>query len=250
MPIVIPLLLVAAGIAGIVILVTTKDDRPVPDNPPDLPDAPLGQTRWKLVNKILPQLQQAAQSSKVPLGLLVGWIAKESGGRLSDTTRLDERGLFQLHPKESEALGIDHQRLSTDLVYSINAGLALIGKYMGAVDKLGIARKGTEYYWRLVKLMHTMGSGAVLKIINAAEAANSVGSWDALKNYAIVHDVDLLRSTKHSPKKWFPLVDAVFDVGAQFGVGTPETMVAGFGSNYVVPGGKVFEDIPDPLDCL
>jgi hypothetical protein len=248
-PIVIPILLIIAGVTGLVILVT-KDDRPLPDNPPDLPQAPGGATRWRRVNAILPQLQQAAQSSGVPLGVLVGWIAKESGGRLDDVTRLDERGLFQLMPSESQALGLDHRRLSTDLVYSINAGLALIGKYMGDVAKLGVARKGTEYYWKLVKLCHTMGSGATRKIVDAAQAAGVAGSWESLRNYAVAHDSELLHATKHSPVKWFPLVDAVFEVGAPFGTGSAETMVAGFGANYVVPNGKVYEDIPDPLDCL
>jgi hypothetical protein len=246
-------LLVAAGIAGFVILVTTKDDRPMPNNPPDLPEAPMGQTKWKRVNTILPQLQQAAQSSGVPLGVLVGWIAKESGGRLDDVTKLDERGLFQLMPSESKSLGLDHQRLSTDLVYSINAGLALIGRYMGVVDKLGVAKRGTEYFWRLTKLCHTMGSGAAQKIVSAAQSAGVAGSWASLRNWAVAHDSELLHATKHSPLKWFPLIDAVFEVGAPFGVGTSDssaTAVAGFGANYVVPGGTIFKDIPDPLDYL
>lgn len=253
MPILIPLILVAAGIAGIVVLVTSGDDKPVPDNPPDLPAAPPGKTRWALVNKLLPQLQQAAQSSGVPLGLLVGWIAKESGGRLGETTKYDERGLFQLMPAESQALGVDHQRLSTDPVYSINGGLALIARYMGEAGKLGVAQKGTTYFWRLTKLLHTMGTGATKKIIEAAKAAGVAGSWESLRNYAVAHDSELLHTTKHSPAKWFPLVDAVFEVGAPFGVGTADssaTMVAGFGAGYTVPGGTVYDDIPDPLDCL
>ena len=240
MPIIIPVLLVGVGVGAIVALALASGDRPVPVHEPDLSEAPIGKTRYKLVNAILPQLQQAANSSGIPLGLLVGWIAKESGGRLGEVTKLDERGYFQLMPDESKKLGIDHQELSTNSIYSINAGILLIVTYMKLIDALGVAAKGSTYYWLLVKLAHTMGSGAVKKIVEAAQAAGEARTWQRLEDYALAHESELKSATKHSPSKWFPFVDTIYEVGRPFG----------FGSSDAIVGGEVFADIIDPLDCL
>ncbi len=241
-----PLLLVGGGLATLAYIVMTSSDTP-PVHEPDMAlDAPPPpgmpkSTRYRLVDAILPQLKQAADSSRIPLGLLVGWIARESGGRLGETTKLDERGLFQLMPSESKALGLDHQKLSTDVVYSINGGLLLIAKYMRQADELGIAPKGSSYYWRVVKFLHTMGTGAVNKIIKAAKDAGQTGSWEALEKYAMDNNEKFLHETKHSPVKWCPLVDAVYQVGAPFGFGGDQTMVV---------GASEYNDIPDVLDVL
>ncbi len=252
MPLLLPLLLLGVGVAGLIIVATTSDDEP-PVQPPDLPNAPPGQTRWKFVNAILPQLQAASQSSGLPMGLSVGWVAKESGGKLATKpqpgpgdTKYDERGYYQLMPDESKTLGLDHQRLSIDSTYSINGGLAAIAFYSGDADRLGVAPKGSAYFWRLVKLIHSMGFGAVKKIIDAAKAAGSAGSWESLKNYAMAHDAELLHATKHSPSKWLAFVDEVYSVGAPFGFGASDAIVGASG----VTGGKIFDDIIDPLDCL
>jgi hypothetical protein len=239
--VILPILLISGGIAALIVLALADADGPVPDHRPDLPPAP-GSTRYRKVDEILSELRKAAEASGIPLGLLVGWVAKESGGRLDEVTRFDERGYFQLMPAESASLGIDHARLSTDPVYSINAGLLLIGKYMRAVDALGIAPRGSTYYWMLVKLAHTMGSGAMNQIVALARAAGSAGSWSALEDYAVAHDAELLSATRHSPKKWFPLVDAVLATGEPFGFGS--------GGPSIVGSGPAFADIVDPLDCL
>ncbi|MES2179837.1 MAG: transglycosylase SLT domain-containing protein [Gemmatimonadota bacterium] len=247
MPVLIPLVIfVGAGAGVLIALALASTDRPVPVHEPDLPPSappPVGfptSTGYKLVDKILPMLKQAADSSKVPLGVLVGWIAKESGGRLGEVTKLDERGLFQLMPSESKSLGLDHQRLSTDATYSINGGLALIGQYMKLVNVLDVAPKGSEYFWRLVKLAHTMGSGATKKIVAMAQDAGEARTWARLEAYALAHESEILHAVKHSPTKWFPFVDKVYAVGAPFGFGSQDTIV----------GGEIFRDIIDPLDCL
>lgn len=177
-------------------------------------------TGYKKIDAILDKLQKASAESGIPLGLMIGWIAKESGGRIGDLTKLDERGYFQLHPDESKALGLDHQRLSTDPDYSIAGGVALIKKYMGRVDGLGVAPKGSEYYWKVVKLFHTMGSGAAAKIVKMASAAGAVSSWESLEKYALDNETELFRIVKHSPTKWFPLVDKVYATGKDFGFET------------------------------
>ncbi len=241
-----PLLIIGSSLAVLFAIFSSSEDGPVPKHEPDEPPAP-GKTGYKKIDAIMGELQKASQSSGIPLGLLVGWIAKESGGRLDEVTKLDERGYFQLMPSESAALGLDHQRLSTDPIYSINAGLALIGKYMAAVDALKVAPRGSTYYWALVKLCHTMGSGATKKIVDAAKTAGVAGSWETLEKYATAHDSELLSSTKHSPLKWFPLVDKVAEVGAPFGFGDPVTTATTLvGAADVLP----FGDIVDPLDCL
>lgn len=247
MPIVIPIVLLGLAVGVGVTLALAAAERAVPDHPPDSPPPPTPSgfpksTGYRLVDKILPQLKQAADSSGIPLGLLVGWIAKESGGKIGEVTSLGERGLFQLIPDEQKKVGYDDtDRLSSDVVYSINAGLALIGTYMSVVADLGIAQKGTAFYWRLVKLCHTMGSGAVRTIVRMAKADDSANtrSWQKLEDYALSHEAEVKKATKHSPSKWFPFNDSVYKTGAPFGFGDMDVVV-----------GASFPDIVDPLDCL
>jgi hypothetical protein len=248
MPIAVPLiLLVGAGVGVLVTLALASTERDVPVHEPDLPPtapAPAGfpkSTGYRLVDKILPLLKRASDSASIPLGVLVGWIAKESGGRIDEVTKYGERGYFQIIPEEQTRIGYeDTDRLSSDPQYSINAGLALIGVYMGAVDKLGLVR-GTEFYWKMVKLMHSMGSGAVDKIWHAADTETR--TWQRFENFAESHEDEMKHLTKHSPTKWFAFVDKVADVGRPFG----------FGSQDVVVGdGAVFSDAADsdPLNVL
>jgi hypothetical protein len=240
-----PLLLVGFGVAGLIAVLVSSDDPPdyQPDIPPEL-RAP-GSTGYRRIDAMLPQLKDAALRSGIPLGLLIGWIAKESAGKLGDLTKLDERGVFQIHPEESGSLGLDHQRLSTDLEYSIAAGILLIKRYMSKAAALDIAPAGSDYFYRLVKLFHTMGSGATSKIVAGAKAAGEAGSWEALRNHAVTNNQKYLSLVKHSPAKWFPLVEEVARVGAPFGFGSDMT-VAGLDS----PSGHVYTDIPDPLALL
>ena len=245
---ILPILLVMGGAAALIALTVSGGDEfgPVPNFQPDLPEnaaGPVGyprSTRYRKIDAILMKLKAAAEASGIPLGLLVGWIAKESGGRLDEVTKLDERGLFQLMPSESKALGLDHQRLSTDLDYSIAAGIALIKRYAAMASALGVAPGGSSYFWKLVKLLHTMGSGATKTIVSAAKNAGEASSWTRLERYALAHEKELLSATKHSPSKWLPLVDAVYQVGAPFG----------FGDGGTVLVGAAFGDVVDPLDCL
>lgn len=243
---ILPILLLGGGAVALIYLAVSKgEDGPVPDHPPDLPPTP-GSTRYRKIDAILPELKKAAETSGIPLGLLVGWIAKESGGRIDEAPKAlkgepdSERGYFQLTPSESKKLGLDHARLSTDPVYSINAGLLLIGTYMKSVEALGVAPKGSVYFFRLVKLAHTVGVGAMNKIVAGAKGLGQAGSWEALEQHALERNAEYLSLTKHSPAKWFPLVDDVYKIGQPFG----------FGGADAVVGGQVFTDIIDPLDCL
>lgn len=246
-------IVVVAAVATVAYLASDhgRPDRPdyQPDEPmpPALPGTAPSSTGYKNVDKILDDLKKASESSRIPLGLLVGWVAKESNGRLAvhpqpgpGDTKLDERGYFQLTPAESKAIGFDHKRLSTDSIYSINAGLAIIGKYMGVVERLGVAPNGTSYFWKMVKLTHSMGSGQTSKIVGKAKAEGKATSWDVLETYATNLPIG-----GSQPKKWMPFVDAVAKIGAPFGGFVDGQTVVGFGEPEIP-----YPDIPDPLDVI
>lgn len=219
----------AAGLGVISYKLLTDKEHTLKDIEPDYTPVAGGpdKTGYKLVDKLLPQLRAIAKETAIPLGLLIAWIAKESGGRLNDTTSLDERGYFQLMPSESKTIGVDHARLSTDSDYSLHAGALLIQDYMGKVTDLNVARLGTSYFWRLVKLAHSMGSGQTKKVVNAAKAAGSAGSWDALEDFAL--DMKL---NGPQPKKWFPFVDKIYRLGKPFGFGSEQALaVVGHGGH-------------------
>ncbi len=177
---------------------------------------PPGSSGHKLVDKLLPQLSQLANTSNIPLGLLVGWVAKESGGKLSDTTSMDERGYFQLSPDESKRLRLDHQRLSTDSDYSLRAGANLIHEYEGNVQALKIpAADGySAFYWLLVKLCHTVGVGQTKKWTQGALDAGKADTWSDFESF--------VRSKSWKgpqPKKWLPFMDQLYAIGKPFGFG-------------------------------
>lgn len=252
---------IALAAGAISVAVASKLAWPVRENRPDFrPDVqasageqPLGvtpsTTGYSAVDRLLEELKKASSASQVPLGLLVGWIAKESGGLLArrqqpgpGDTALDERGYFQLLPEESAALRLQHKTLSVDPRYSINGGLALIGRYMGEADKLDIAPRGSSYYWKLVKLLHSMGPSQVSRIVSKVKAAGKTSSWDVFETFALGLDIN-----GPQPRKWFPFVDRVFDAGQAFGFGNDTHVVVGLdGASVVLP----YSDIPDPLDVL
>lgn len=171
-------------------------------------------------------IEQLCAAWGVPVGLAVGWIETESGGRIGEVTSLDERGLFQLMPDESKQLGIDHQRLSTDASYSLAAGMRLIDSYRNFVRRTcaqtgAVVILGSEYEWRLVKLSHSMGMGSVKTILGEAVENSAAASWEALQAFALGRDADYLHRLHHAPSKWFPFVQRVFEIGAPYGTALP-----------------------------
>lgn len=240
-----PVLLILGGGAALLALLVYDDD-PVPHHEPDLPPGappPAGfprSTGYRRIDAILPALKNAAETSGIPLGLIVGWIAKESGGKLEEVTKLDERGYFQSMPAEDAKIGRDHLRNSTDSGYSINSGLLLITEYARAVETLGVAARGSSFFWWLVKFMHSIGSGAATTIVKLARAAGQAGSLTALRRYALEHDDELYRQLKHRPSKWIGLTDKVMETGRLFGIGDSTEVLVG----------AAFPDISDPLDVL
>lgn len=165
------------------------------------------------------RLETACTTNGVPLGVAVGWIQVESGGRVGEMTSLGERGLFQLIPDEIEDLGLDAAKLSTDVDYSILGGMNLIKRCQKYLRSYAVnVDLGGELYWRLVKFVHSIGPGAARTIIRDASKASVLTTWDAFEAYCTQHDADYLSRLRHSPVKWCGLVDRVFLIGAPYGV--------------------------------
>lgn len=223
---------VTIGAGAVLLRLLTSDVHTFKEDvPPDVSPPPPGKTGHKLVDALLPKLRDLASRNNIPLGLIVGWIIKESGGKLTDTTSTDERGYFQISPDESAKLGIDHQRLSTDSDYSLDAGARLIHEYETTVAGLKVAAADgySAFYWLLVKLCHTVGTGQTKKWVEAAQVAGAAGSWADFEAYV------LGKSWRGpQPKKWFPFMDSLYTIGKPFGFGNASSAgpaVAGLPAN-------------------
>jgi len=163
------------------------------------------------VCKLAPVLEK--DRNDVPLDFLLGWIAVESNGNLRETTSLDERGYFQIHPDESKDLRLDHQRLSVDSDYSIESGIKLIDFYARQAETLGIPRTSSSF-WPIVKFIHAIGMGSAKKFFADMRQHNlSPTDWPAIRNYANSNRERLKKVLKHDPVKWVHNVDAVISKG-------------------------------------
>jgi len=131
----------------------------------------------------------------IPLEFLLGWIAVESGGRIDVITpRLNERGFFQIHPDESKDRGFQHERLTTDPDYSVQAGIANVRYYADlARQRFPSIPPGSELFWRIVKLQHAMGSPLARRLLDSMRASNIPLTWEAIKRYEVTNGPGLHR---------------------------------------------------------
>jgi hypothetical protein len=147
----------------------------------------------------------------IPLSFLLGWIARESSGFVDDLTPPPhcERGFFQISPDESANYHYDHDRLSTDYDYSVQTGIQLVHVYEGLTrTRYPWATPGTELYWRMVKLQHTIGGQGTLTLIakvTKVQAAGTPITWAAIESYAAGHQPQTVHNLR--------LVDDVFTLG-------------------------------------
>lgn len=177
---------------------------------------------------ILSSMEVLCALHKHPLGLYVGWIAVESGGNLHEVTSYDERGYFQLMPEESAELGVDHQRLSLDSEYSLQAGSLLVDKHATSVRRYaqGVV-DGSELFWRLVKFDHAIGPGAARRIVTDAGLDGTLQDWAALVGYCANRQEHYLAILKHDPLRWCHNVDKVYEIGLDYGFTSPDPATCG-----------------------
>jgi len=174
-------------------------------------------------------LARMCSSFAVPFGLAVGWIELESGGNPHEKTPIGEVSVWQISPEEAADMGLDIVRLEHDPQYGLSAGFELVHRYQRAVGRLKVPNLaiGTEYYWRLVKLGHSMGGGAMRRLMTDAINQQAYESWDLLKPFALSNTAKYLKLLKHSPAKWFEFVDRVFLVGKSYGVSNQQVFSNG-----------------------
>ena len=139
--------------------------------------------RYRLLIPILDRYR-----GDIPLYFLLGWVAFESDASINEVTPppLDERGFFQISRAESTDRHLDHQRLTTDPDYSVQAGIQLVRYYAGlAQTRYPWAAPGSELFWRMVKLQHAMGSGLTQRLIAGMQAAGLPLTWEAIERYEV-----------------------------------------------------------------
>ncbi len=150
------------------------------------------------VESLRGKVDDLAARTGIPAEFMMAWISHESGGNVKDTTYLNERGLFQimgahygipLEKTEAGSLGLneaDHQRLSTDVDFSLEQGARLITRYRDKAEATARAQRlswNDTDMWRLTKFFHT-GPAFVGQALSGFSTATgrAPASWAELYN--------------------------------------------------------------------
>lgn len=129
----------------------------------------------------------------IPTDFVLAWMAHESSGRQNVTSKLGERGLFQIHPEgEREQLKLgdaEWDKVLTDPDTGIKTGIRLILMYSNRAAKL-LDQHGIDWdsksFWSLTKLHHA--ATAMPKYALAAFIkinGRSPGSFESLAKWAL-----------------------------------------------------------------
>lgn len=216
------------------------------------------------VARLVPLLNK--YRGEIPLEFLIGWIDVESAGRIDEVTpRLDERGFFQIHPDESHDRHFDHQRLTTDPEYSVQAGIENVRYYARlAQQRFPSIAPRSALFWRVVKLQHAMGSGLARALLTTITATGAELTWEAIKQAEVSRGPQLHRLLRVKPLGRFARnVDHVFaraaELAHRLGLGaapaadgtvapvTPELEGGPFEFEFEGPSALEFEGPTTPL---
>ena len=158
----------------------------------------------------------------VPMPMLLGWIQVESNGNLHSRglESLDERGLFQISRDESQAIGVNHDRVGTDQDESIRAGIkaalyhaqnidGVLAKHPGAER---IFPKNSDMYWRLVFFGFSAGDATAERLVaNLVASGEQFKDWNDVMKFVAANP----GGYKHSPIKWSYHTSRAFNLGNQ-----------------------------------
>lgn len=117
----------------------------------------------------------------VPRDFLLGWMAKESDGRVSVVTQeLGERGYFQIHPAEArEILNLkdsEFRRVSTDREFSIKQGIRLVQAHRTNIASNFTVADPSELLWMLTKARHGL-PGLLKAVLTKIEKSGKPIEW-------------------------------------------------------------------------
>lgn len=172
--------------------------------------APNGQRVFgRAVEDLRPKVERLALASGIPADFLLAWISHESDGSVRSLDRSQNaRGFFQItgphvsggtavHLNQTEAgqigLGLADTgtgpddttaRLSTDVDFSLQAGVKLVQFYRRTANRIGVEQGLTWSegdMWRLTKMGHN-GVGFERQVIQAARTAlgRPPASWEEM----------------------------------------------------------------------
>lgn len=173
--------------------------------------------------------------------MTLGWISVENQGRMACDRSIDdlggECGYCQLDASEAAAVGTDGGTISRDPDASLQSCMDTMDRYGAKLVQLGVT-PGTDAYWLLVKLMHSIGAGGTpLLLAQAAGAGVDVNDWAAVSAYGYANDDSLSRMMGHQPgyvSHWIDVANEVYDKGHALAAAAGVQDVAGG------PGGSAF----------
>ena len=157
------------------------------------------------VRGLIPRLKKFNKGN-IPLDVLLGWVTRESNGRLGPPTKLDERGYFQIHPGQSKMLGLNHEKVGSDPDYSVFAGIKLLEALAKEAQAAGFTREKMPF-WHVVKLRHSLPVVANAVTAELRREGVTPVDWPQLKQFIANRRRQIWRATGWDPPTAIQSVD-------------------------------------------